>query len=145
LRTGLEVFGAMSGQIARAIKSVDRKKVLAEQIKEFRSKDYLFFKMAERFKSAYTADFAEIENMERATLYERLRRDRDAISRQMTKGVGFLETLGNLILAYHSAHKLQGVDFTTLLNQIKGFLPRGTVGDHGQLTSISTAIAAYAT
>lgn len=163
LLKGLEIFGAMSGQVGRAIaNSGDRMEVLRNQIAEFRRiHDVYFAILADGSQIGATPYFArsldELANLQRGVLHGELQRelktimDKNPNSPELRSG---LEALANQILAYHTAAAYAALpnddpnslkNFAKLLNQVTTTLPKGAVGDSGQLTSINAALGAYAT
>jgi hypothetical protein len=161
LRTGLEVFGAMSGAIGREIdSSKDRMTVLEKQINEYR-KTYRIFDAVQNagfaFKPFFLRSLKDLAKEPRSGLHARLQSE---LKRIVDANSGeprlrsALEALANQILAYHTAAAYRALgdrdpnslkNFRNLLNQVATNLPQGAVGDHGQLTSINAALGAYAT
>ncbi|MBV8190717.1 MAG: hypothetical protein JO339_25980 [Alphaproteobacteria bacterium] len=159
LRTGLEVFGAMSGSIGRDIaNSKDRMSVLEKQIEEYRKTYEIFVAIqnADLPTSAFAASPKDLAKKQRGALHAQLQSELRQIVNKNPSQLNLesaLEALANQILAYHTAaaYAALGDDpnalkhFRNLLNQVATNLPKGSVGDHGQLTSINAALGAYAT
>jgi hypothetical protein len=162
LKNGFEVFGAMSGQIGRAIqKSADRMRQIADLVDQTRREKAIFAAISIVAHSHTLPDgtwlgapLPYLAKQNRADLVSRLQREISIAAPSDHKLKSRLEMLANEILAYHtaSAYDQMGAkdpnrleNFKNLLDKVSVTLPKGTVGDHGQLTSINVAIGAYAT
>jgi hypothetical protein len=158
LKKGFEVFGAMSGSIGREIvNSNDRMEVLKKQIEATRSVYSIYTAITTfsgKLKLLLSENPSVLALRERRPLAEDLRKELDLIA-QDTSDIKFaLEVLANQILAYHTAAAYAALsdkdpsslkNFRNLLNQVAEGQPKGSVGDHGQLTAINAALGAYAT
>ncbi|MGA8137341.1 MAG: hypothetical protein WCA48_24785 [Pseudomonas gingeri] len=161
LRDGLEVMGALSAQMGRALKtSKDRLTVLAEQISEIRKDQTVWTAITSLFPVMLPflgKDPDYLAKQPRAPLGAQLRTEIDHVARKYPSDrelKAALEALANLLLAYHTASAYESLgaqdpnnlgNFAKLLNLVATALPRGAVSDSGQLTSVNAAIRAYAT
>jgi hypothetical protein len=159
LRTGFEVFGAMSGQIGRAINGAnDRLGVLAAQIEEYRRiyQVYMMITNAGFPKGAkpfFARSPAYLATLPRPALHAQLQMELKYLTTVYHTKIArpVLEVLANQILAYHTAATYKSLgdandpyalkNFKDLLDRVTTNLPKGAVGDHGQLTSISRHLA----
>ena len=157
LKNGFEVFGAMSGQIGRLIqKSDDRMTQIESQVKETRAMEGVFVALQHPLlpPSPWLREsLRTLALKDRGELFNELQRE-IGIAGTAPGLKALLELLANQILAYHTAHayKQMGANdpnslekFRELLNNVTTTLPKGAVGDYGQLTSINVALGAYAT
>jgi hypothetical protein len=162
LHKGFEVFGAMSGSIAREItNSSERMKALENQIEEFRKAYDIYVAILSAAFPVGRPFFAKspqfLGRQPRGALYGQLHRELQYIVEKNPNRPHLraaLEALANQILAYHTAAAYAALpkedpnsltNFRDLLNQVTTHLPKGAVADHGQLTSINAALGAYAT
>jgi hypothetical protein len=165
LFNGIEVFGTMSGQVGRTIATTSKERVgiLRDHIDWFR-KTYDIYMAIQTAGLPGTPAFAEkpetLATMDRGELRRQLLAELSQIMAKNPTAPELkpaLETLANQILAYHTAaafakRPVGGADdpnsqkgFTGLLNRVTTHLPKGTVGDSGQLASIRAQLGAYAT
>ena len=157
LKSGFEVIGAMSAQVGRAFLNSKQESMryIKDCIKEVR-------KIQNIVQSIQSAGFltkpflsrgvAFIGAQKREFLMKKLQEEVDFIlkhnsnsnsnsnsNQELKRG---LDVLVNLILAYQAAQNLDRISMQSQLNQVTHDLPKGTVADSGQLTSIRSAMAA---
>jgi hypothetical protein len=152
LMSGVEVVGALSAQVGRMISN--RSDAIKKQIEEVRKDKVIFEAITTGFPTSpfLRKDVDFLAKQPRPALHKQMNTELTfAVKRNPSVGdlKERLEQLGNLILAYHtSVHFDKEYDtrnFQKLLNGVVSQLPKGTVADSGQLTSIRSALGAYAT
>jgi hypothetical protein len=143
LQKGFEVVGAMTAQVGR-----DRSKViddLKKQLKDMRSIDWFFQAITtagfpDKIVPFLLKDAEFLASQPRDPLARQLQTEAKFVASKYRSLDGLplaLDSLVSLILAYHASK-----NYASLINQATSHLPKGTVGDGGQLTTIKAAMAA---
>ena len=167
LRQGFEVFGAMSGSLGRELEKkginakvtdqeiTERMQTIKFVVDKFRSYDFIAtrlnscpflnekldslqrFQQRDVLKHGLEEEISKIVDEYKSKTEIELKPLRQA-----------LETLKTQLLAYHDLiiykNKEHKDEYRPRLNNIAKGLPEGAVADHGQLTSIDTALRANA-
>lgn len=143
LQSGFEVIGALTAQVGRAIQG-DRVKSLKEQISIIRNVEQFILAISNaRFpvkKPFLLKDPDFLANQPYGPLKAQLQAEADWVSKSNTTNVGVAEGIQNIVsvlLAYYAAK-----NYAKLINQAAQDLPKGTVADGGQITTIKSAMAA---
>ncbi|MCP5159207.1 MAG: hypothetical protein H6975_07255 [Gammaproteobacteria bacterium] len=150
LKSGFEVVGAMSAQVGRALLNSKEQslKFIADSIGETRRIKIIHEAIhSSNFptKPFLFKDINFLANRPRIPLLKHLQKEVDFILNKhsnhhdLKKG---LDMLVGLLLAYQAAKTLDKTNLQRQLNQVTHDLPKGTVADSGQLTSIRSAMGA---
>jgi hypothetical protein len=139
LKSGFEVVGALTAQVGRA-----RLQILKDQIKALRSVKTLLLAISNAkfpVKMPFLLkdpDFLAKQPVD--VLKSQLKTEGDWVKKQNTTNIGVPEAVDgliNILLAYHNAN-----NYAKHINQAAHDLPKGTVADGGQITTIRSMMAA---